>query len=71
VLVPAREARLLGVTPRSLGLLVEGTAFTHDGTPVEFGRTYVRGDRTRYFVERIVVRSGASRVREPEPALAG
>ena len=26
------------------------------GRPVEFGRTYVRGDRTRYFVERVVVR---------------
>jgi hypothetical protein len=23
---------------------------------VEFGRTYVRGDRTRYYVERVVVR---------------
>ena len=71
VLLPAREARLLGVPPRSLGLLVEGTAFTRDDTPVEFGRTYVRGDRTRYYVDRIVVRSGASRVREVEPALAG
>ena len=71
VLLPAREARLLGLRPRSLGLLVEGTAFSRDGTPVEFGRTYVRGDRTRYFVERVVVRSGASRTRESEPALAG
>ena len=71
VLLPAREARLLGLRPRSLALLVEGTAFSSDGTPVEFGRTYVRGDRTRYFVERDVVRSGASRSREPEPALAG
>ena len=71
VLLPAREARLLGVRPRSLGLLVEGTAFTRDDTPVEFGRTYVRGDRTRYFVDRVVVRSGASRPREVEPALAG
>jgi GntR family transcriptional regulator len=71
VLLPAREAKLLGVRPRSLGLLVEGTAFTHDNTPVEFGRTYVRGDRTRYYVDRIVVRSGASRPREVEPALAG
>jgi GntR family transcriptional regulator, N-acetylglucosamine utilization regulator len=71
VLLPAREAKLLGVRPRSLGLLVEGTAFTHDNIPVEFGRTYVRGDRTRYYVDRIVVRSGASRSREVEPALAG
>lgn len=71
VLLPAREAKLLGVRPRSLGLLVEGTAFTDDNTPVEFGRTYVRGDRTRYYVDRIVVRSGASRPREVEPAFAG
>ena len=71
VLLPAREARLLGVAPRSLALLVEGTAYASDGTPVEYGRTYVRGDRTRYYVERIVVRSGASRARLEEPALAG
>jgi GntR family transcriptional regulator len=71
VLLPAREARLLGVRPRSLGLLVEGTAFTHDNTPVEFGRTYVRGDRARYYVDRVVLRSGARRSRVLEPALAG
>jgi GntR family transcriptional regulator len=71
VLLPAREAKLLGVRPRSLGLLVEGTACTHDSTPGEFGRTDVRGDRTRYYVDRVVVRSGARRSRVPEPALAG
>lgn len=60
VLVPAREARILGLRPRSLALLVEGTAFTLDGTPVELGRTYVRGDLTRYYVERVVVRTGQS-----------
>jgi GntR family transcriptional regulator len=68
VLMPTREARLLGTKARSLALLVEGIAFTHDDTPVEFGRTYVRGDRTRYYVERIHVRSGASRAREQQPA---
>jgi GntR family transcriptional regulator len=72
VLMPAREARLLGTKARSLALLVEGIAFTRDDVPVEFGRTYVRGDRTRYYVERIHVRSGASRIREEVPAaLAG
>ena len=55
--LPAREARLLGLTPRSLALLVEGIAYATDGTPVEFGRTYVRGDHTRYYVERVVVRA--------------
>lgn len=68
VLLPAREARLLGLEPRSLALLVEGVAFTGDDTPVEFGRTYVRGDRTRYYVERVHVRSGTSRAREERPA---
>jgi GntR family transcriptional regulator len=57
VLLPAREARLLGRPPRTLALLIEGIAFAADGTAVEFGRTYVRGDRTRYYVERVVVRS--------------
>jgi GntR family transcriptional regulator len=68
VLLPAREARLLGLAPRSLALLVEGIAFTADDTPVEFGRTYVRGDRTRYYVERVHVRSGLGRAREERPA---
>ena len=69
VLLPAREARLLGLRPRSLALLVEGIAFTGDGAPVEFGRTYVRGDRTRYYVERVHVRAGGSRAREAWPAI--
>ena len=55
--LPPREARLLGLKPRALALLVEGIAYTSDGTPVEFGRTYVRGDHTRYYIERVVVRA--------------
>lgn len=54
--LPAREARLLGRKRGAPALLIEGIAATADGTPVEFGRTYVRGDRTRYYVERVVVR---------------
>ena len=69
VLLPRREAGLLGAKSRSLALLVEGIAFTRNDVPVEFGRTYVRGDRTRYYVERIHVRSGASRARDDSPAL--
>jgi GntR family transcriptional regulator, N-acetylglucosamine utilization regulator len=69
VLLPAREAGLLGTKPRGLALLVEGIAFTAGDVPVEFGRTYVRGDRTRYYVERIHVRSGASRTRDAAPAM--
>lgn len=71
VLLPAREARLLGLAPRSLALLVEGIAFTRDDAPVEFGRTYVRGDRTRYYVERIHVRSNAGVTNEALPVSAG
>jgi hypothetical protein len=41
-------------------LLVEGVAYSADGIPVEFARSYVRGDRTRYYVERLVVRSATS-----------
>ena len=58
VLLRAREARLLGVPPGRPALLVEGVAFTDERVPVEFSRTYVRGDRTRYFVERVVARRG-------------
>ena len=57
VLLRAREARLLGQRPRAPALLIEGTAFGADGAPVEFARSYVRGDRTRYYVERVVVRA--------------
>ena len=56
--VRTREARLLGLRPRMPALLVEGMAFTTKDS-VEFSRTFVRGDRTRYYVERIVVRREA------------
>ena len=57
VLLRTREARLLNERPRTPALLIEGIAYTADDTPVEFGRSYVRGDRSRYYVERNVVRS--------------
>jgi GntR family transcriptional regulator len=56
VLLRAREARLLERNPGTPALLIEGIASTDEGTPVELGRTFVRGDRTRYYVERVVVR---------------
>jgi GntR family transcriptional regulator len=56
VLLRAREARLLDRRPGTPALLIEGIASTAEGRPVEFGRTFVRGDRTRYYVERVVVR---------------
>jgi GntR family transcriptional regulator len=57
VLLRAREARLLGQRPRTPALQIEGIAFSSEGIPVEFARSYVRGDRTRYYIERVVVRS--------------
>jgi len=57
VVLRTREARLLHRQPRSPALLVEGTAYAKDGTPVELARSYVAGDRTRYFVERGFARS--------------
>jgi GntR family transcriptional regulator len=79
VLLRAREARLLEQKPRAPALLIEGTAFGADGAPVEFARSYVRGDRTRYYVERVVVRTswqtdpqtgGPLVTAEPPPARA-
>jgi GntR family transcriptional regulator len=53
----AREAKLLGVPTRSLALQIDGVAFAADGSPVEAARSFVRGDRTRYYLERDVVRA--------------
>ena len=69
VLLRPREARLLQQRPRTPALLIRGVAFAADHTPVEFGRTYVRGDRTRYYVERVVVRSRL-RASGRDPSLA-
>lgn len=57
VLLRRREADLLGLGPRSLALQIDGVAYTGDGSPVEVARSFVRGDRTRYYLERDVVRA--------------
>ena len=57
VTLPAREARLLGQEPHRLALLIEGVAYTHGGVPIEYARSYVRGDRMRYHVDRQIARS--------------
>ena len=57
VSVHAREAKLLGVPTRSLALQIDGVAFGADQSPVEVARSFVRGDRTRYYLERDVVRA--------------
>jgi len=65
VLLRSREAQLLNQAPRTPALVIEGVAFDEDGDPIEFARTFVRGDRTRYYVERIVVRSNRPSGSEP------
>ena len=71
VLLGALPARLLGRPRRSPALLIEGTAFAVGGLPIELSRTWVRGDRTRYYVERIVVRRDVgSHDRTPSPAVS-
>jgi GntR family transcriptional regulator len=62
VLLGAREARLLGRPPRAPALLIEGIAFDERQAPVELGRTLVRGDRTRYYIDRDVLRGDAREV---------
>lgn len=57
VLLRRREAELLGLSTRSLALQIDGVAYAEDGTAVEAARSYVRGDRTRYYLERDVVRA--------------
>jgi GntR family transcriptional regulator, N-acetylglucosamine utilization regulator len=64
ILLHTREAGLLSQPPRAPALLIEGIAYAATGEPVEFARSYVRGDRTRYYIERVVVRS--SWQREPD-----
>ena len=70
VLLRAHEARLLEVPSGRPALLIEGVAFAAGGKPVEYSRSFVRGDRTRYSVERVVARHGSSRVGEQRPAVA-
>jgi GntR family transcriptional regulator len=57
VMLRRREAQLLGVATRSLALRIDGVAYATDGRPVEVARSYVRGDRTRYYLERDVSRA--------------
>ena len=42
-----REAEALEVKEGAALMLVERTAYTDEGTPVEFARDLFRGDRTR------------------------
>ena len=84
VMLRRREAGLLEVPNRSLALRIDGIAYAADGAPVEVARSFVRGDRTRYYLERDVVRAhwldGSDRMRvavagvgrrDPSAALGG
>lgn len=71
VLLRTREARLLGFPPRSLALQVDGLAYADDGAAVEIARSYVRGDRTRYYLERNVTRASWDQSEPPLVAAAG
>jgi GntR family transcriptional regulator, N-acetylglucosamine utilization regulator len=62
ILPPSRVAELLGQDRHRPVLLIEGIAFDADDVPVEYGRSYVRGDRSRYAIERSVVRSDRPRL---------
>ena len=57
VTLRSREARLLEVPAKSLALRIDGVAFAADGRPIEAAQSFVRGDRTRYYLERDVVRA--------------
>jgi GntR family transcriptional regulator len=52
-----RDAQLLSVPARSLALQIDGIAYASNGDAVETARSFVRGDRTRYYLERDVVRA--------------
>lgn len=70
VVLARREALLLHLSPRSLALQIDGVAYAMDGTAVEVARSYVRGDRTRYYLERDVVRASWLAGAAPGPASA-
>ena len=57
VMLHRREASLLELPTRALALQIDGVAYAADESPVEVARSYVRGDRTRYYLERDVVRA--------------
>lgn len=48
VLLTDYEARMLEVEPGTPAMLVESTSYNQFGKPVEFGKSIVRGDRTRF-----------------------
>jgi GntR family transcriptional regulator, N-acetylglucosamine utilization regulator len=51
ILLPSREARLLGQERGLPALLLEGTAFDQDELPIEVSRTFVPGQRSKFLIE--------------------
>jgi GntR family transcriptional regulator len=51
VVLPAREARLLGQSRRVPALLLVGVAYDPDDHPVEVSRTFVPGHRSKFLIE--------------------
>ena len=51
ILLPSREARLLGHERGLPALLLEGTAYDQDELPVVASRTYVPGQRSKFLIE--------------------
>ncbi len=51
ILLPSREARLLGQERGLPALLLEGTAFDQHELPIEVSRTYVPGQRSKFLIE--------------------
>ncbi len=66
VMLKRREADLLELPTRALALQITGVAHAVDGTPVEAARSFVRGDRTRYYLERDVIRAHWIETATPE-----
>lgn len=51
IIIDEYEGELLNVPPGSPGLLLLRTATTAEGTPVEFCKSVLRGDRCRFYTE--------------------
>ena len=51
VIINHKEAQNLAVEEGSPGLLLELTAYTDSGKPVEYTKAIVRGDRCKFFIE--------------------
>jgi len=66
VMLRRREAELLELPTRSLALQIDGIAHAADGSAVEAARSFVRGDRTRYYLERDVIRAHWMETEMPE-----